>query len=167
MNIIFYICSLIAILSTFNVITHTHAMRALLNFIVSLLSISGIFFSLKASFIGALEVIIYAGAIMVLFIFVIMMLNLEYHEKIKLETFHILRKNIVPIFVSLLLFSLITYSLFSLGDSQILLNKNINIKDIGIQLLGPYLLIVELASMLLLASLIIVVHIGKKSYLNK
>ena len=58
------------------VITRLNAVHALLYLIVSLLSVALIFFTLGAPFVAALEVIIYAGAIMVLFVFVIMMLNL-------------------------------------------------------------------------------------------
>ncbi len=50
-------------------------MHALLYLIISLLAIAGVFFSLGAYFAGALEIIVYAGAIMVLFVFVVMMLN--------------------------------------------------------------------------------------------
>lgn len=57
------------------VITHTNPVHALLYLIISLLAISGVFFSLGAYFAGALEIIVYAGAIMVLFVFVVMMLN--------------------------------------------------------------------------------------------
>ena len=58
------------------VITQRRAVHALLYLILSLLAIALIFFTLGAPFVAALEVIIYAGAIMVLFVFVIMMLNL-------------------------------------------------------------------------------------------
>ena len=51
-------------------------MHALLYLIVSLLAVAVVFYTLGAPFIAALEVIIYAGAIMVLFVFVVMMLNL-------------------------------------------------------------------------------------------
>ena len=54
---------------------HTNPVHALLYLIVSLLSIAGVFFSMGAYFAGALEIIVYAGAIMVLFVFVVMMLN--------------------------------------------------------------------------------------------
>ena len=57
-------------------ITHTNPVHALLYLIVSLLAISAVFFSLGAYFAAALEIIVYAGAIMVLFVFVVMMLNL-------------------------------------------------------------------------------------------
>nr|VUD22934.1 NADH dehydrogenase I chain J [Salmonella sp. NCTC 7297] len=76
MEFAFYICGLIAILATLRVITHTNPVHALLYLVISLLAISGVFFSLGAYFAGALEIIVYAGAIMVLFVFVVMMLNL-------------------------------------------------------------------------------------------
>ena len=76
MDLLFYLSALIAVISTLLVITRTNAVHALLYLIVSLLAVAMIFFLLGAPFVAALEVIIYAGAIMVLFIFVIMMLNL-------------------------------------------------------------------------------------------
>src|SRR5512139_3697988 len=76
MTVLFYLSAAVAVLATVLVITRTNAVHALLYLIVSLLAIALIFFILGAPFVAALEVIIYAGAIMVLFIFVIMMLNL-------------------------------------------------------------------------------------------
>ncbi len=80
MEFAFYICGLIAILATLRVVTHTNPVHALLYLIISLLAIAGVFFSLGAYFAGALEIIVYAGAIMVLFVFVVMMLNLGRHR---------------------------------------------------------------------------------------
>ena len=76
MEFAFYIAGLISILATLRVITHTNPVHALLYLIVSLIGLSVVFFSLGAYFAGALEIIVYAGAIMVLFVFVVMMLNL-------------------------------------------------------------------------------------------
>src|SRR5215831_13332442 len=76
MNIVFYVSAAVAIVSTVAVITGQNAVHTLLYFIVSLLAVALMFFALGAPFIAALEVIIYAGAIMVLFVFVMMMLNL-------------------------------------------------------------------------------------------
>src|SRR5690348_10301523 len=58
------------------VIIQTNAVHALLYLVVSLLAVAIVFYVLGAPFAAALEVIVYAGAIMVLFVFVIMMLNL-------------------------------------------------------------------------------------------
>jgi len=75
MNVIFYISSAIAVLATILVITRTNAVHALLYLVVSLLAVAMVFFTLGAPFAAALEVIIYAGAIVVLLVFVVMMLN--------------------------------------------------------------------------------------------
>ena len=76
MDAVFYFAAAMAILATVMVITRLNAVHALLYLIVSLLAVAVVFYTLGAPFIAALEVIIYAGAIMVLFIFVVMMLNL-------------------------------------------------------------------------------------------
>src|SRR5512136_2783635 len=72
---LFYITSVVAIFATAMMITRLNAVHALLYLILSLLAVGVIFFLLGANFAAVLEVIIYAGAIMVLFVFVIMMLN--------------------------------------------------------------------------------------------
>src|ERR671924_348835 len=76
MHAVFYIAAAVAIASTVMVITRLQAVHALLYLIVSLLAVAIVFYVLGAPFAAALEVIIYAGAIMVLFVFVVMMLNL-------------------------------------------------------------------------------------------
>ena len=74
--ILFYIASAVALFATVFALTRTNAAHALIYLIISLLAVAVIFFLLGAPFAAALEVVIYAGAIMVLFVFVIMMLNL-------------------------------------------------------------------------------------------
>ena len=68
MEFTFYIAGLVAVLATLRVITNTNPVHALLYLVVSLLALSMVFFSLGAYFAGALEIIVYAGAIMVLFV---------------------------------------------------------------------------------------------------
>src|ERR1039458_6582187 len=76
MMIVFYVASAVAIVSTALMITRLHAVHALLYLIVSLLAVSVVFYTLGAPFIAALEVIVYAGAIMVLFVLVVRLLTL-------------------------------------------------------------------------------------------
>ena len=76
MNVFFYIAASVATVSTIMAISGRNAIHSLLYLILSLLAVSVVFYLLNAPFIAALEVIIYAGAIMVLFIFVTMMLNI-------------------------------------------------------------------------------------------
>ncbi|HRI87018.1 MAG TPA: NADH-quinone oxidoreductase subunit J, partial [Candidatus Hydrogenedentes bacterium] len=75
MTAAFYIAATIAIVGVFLAITRRNAVHSLLYMITSLLAGSIIFYVLGAPYIAALQTIVYAGAIMVLFIFVIMMLN--------------------------------------------------------------------------------------------
>ena len=76
MEVAFYIAAIVAIVSTVLTITRLNAVHALLYLIVSLLAVAVVFYAMGAPLVAALEVIIYAGAIMVLFVFVVMMLNL-------------------------------------------------------------------------------------------
>src|SRR5690606_24776701 len=75
--LIFYISGTVAVLSTILVITQYNMIHALLYLVVSFLALAVVFYVLGAPFAAALEVIVYAGAIVVLIIFVIMMLNLK------------------------------------------------------------------------------------------
>jgi NADH-quinone oxidoreductase subunit J len=73
--ILFYLASIVAVIATLLAITRRHAVHALLYLVVSLLAVAVVFYVLGAVFVAALEVMVYAGAIMVLFVFVVMMLN--------------------------------------------------------------------------------------------
>ena len=77
----FYALSLVAIWASLRVVTHANPVHAILSMIVSLLAVAGIFFIIGAPFAGVLEMIVYAGAILVLFVFVIMMLTGEKKKK--------------------------------------------------------------------------------------
>ena len=75
MEPLFYIAAAVTVLATLRVITHVHAVHALLYLVVALIALALIFYLLGAQFAAALEIIIYGGAIMVLFIFVVMLLG--------------------------------------------------------------------------------------------
>lgn len=161
MNAIFYISSAVAIVSTLLVITRYNAVHALLYLIVSLLSVAMVFFTLGAPFVAALEVIIYAGAIMVLFLFVIMILNLgqstTQQEKAWLQP----RMWIGPGVLASVLMLELMYSL-SLAGKPLGAHELISPQQVGGSLFRPYLLGVELASILLLAGLVGAYHLGRR-----
>lgn len=161
MEFAFYFCGLVAILTTLRVITHTNPIHALLYLIISLLSIAGVFFSLGAYFAGALEIIVYAGAIMVLFVFVVMMLNLGKSVEQQEEQWLKPSLWIGPGLIALLLLLVLLRTILSVEDSGII-GKVIDAKAVGISLFGPYVLVVELASMLLLAGVVVAYHLGRE-----
>lgn len=161
MNTVFYIAAMVAIFSTGMVITRLNAVHALLYLIVSLLSVALIFFTLGAPFVAALEVIIYAGAIMVLFVFVIMMLNLG--PQATEQESQWLSPNMWrgPAILSTILIAELVYVLAG-STSRLAGASGVEPKQVGMALFGPYLLGVELASILLLAGLVGAYHLGRR-----
>ncbi len=75
--ILFTLFSVMAIVFAFNVIFRRNAVHCALHLVGVLLSLSGMFVLLNAQFIAAIQILIYAGAIMVLFLFVVMLLNVK------------------------------------------------------------------------------------------
>ncbi len=160
MEIAFYTAAIVAVLATVRVVTNTNPIHALLYLIISLLAVASIFFAIGAPFAGILEIIVYAGAIMVLFVFVVMMLNLG-DAVIEQERKWLTPKVwIGPSVLAIILLGQIFYSLSGTGLHAVGA-ETIDAKQVGIALYGPYLLVVELASLLLLAALVAAYHLGR------
>ncbi|HLN73508.1 MAG TPA: NADH-quinone oxidoreductase subunit J [Prolixibacteraceae bacterium] len=160
MNIIFYIAATVALISTILAVSGRNAIHALLFLIMSLLSISVIFYILGAPFIAALEVIVYAGAIMVLFIFVIMMLNVGLEKEVEKKWLHP-SMWVLPALLALILFADFIAMLYKInipqGNGRIILPK-----EVGISLFSTYLIGVEIAAILLLAGIVGAYHLGRQ-----
>jgi NADH-quinone oxidoreductase subunit J len=162
MNALFYISAVIAVISTIMVVTRANPVHALLYLILSLFSVALIFFALGAPFAAALEVIVYAGAIMVLFVFVIMMIN-PGRRGIEREKQWLNPKIWVgPSILAAILLAELIYVLAQ-RDGQLSGMAEVAPKQVAIVLFGPYILGVELASMLLLAGLVGAYHLGKRT----
>jgi NADH-quinone oxidoreductase subunit J len=162
MTAVFYLSGAIAIFSTALAITRVDAVHALLYLIVSLLSVALVFYTLGAPFIAALEVIIYAGAIMVLFIFVVMMLNLGTQATAQERQWLSPGMWVWPAILALILIGELIYVL-TLGGIRSYGIHTIAPAQVGVALFGPYVLGVELASLLLLAGLIGAYHLGRRA----
>ena len=80
-EIAFYSLSFLAIFSGLAMILSRNPVHSVLYLIVTFFAIAGHYFLLNAEFLGAVHIIVYAGAIMVLFLYVIMMLNLNKEQK--------------------------------------------------------------------------------------
>ena len=151
-NLGFYALALVAIVASFRVIVHTNPVHAILSMIVSLLAVAGIFFYLGAPFAGVLEIIVYAGAILVLFVFVIMMLNLGSQN-------HQTEKQWMSSSASVMI-GMIGGSSEGLGQIN---SEVVDAKAVGIHLFTQYVLLVEVAAFLLLGALVAAYHLGKKA----
>jgi NADH-quinone oxidoreductase subunit J len=158
MSVVFYVSAAIAVVSTLLVITRLNAVHALIYLIISLLAVAVIFYTLGAQFAAALEVIIYAGAIMVLFVFVVMLLNLGPAALAQEKSWLRPKMWLGP---SLLVIVLLAELIYMIGGVHPSVGGQVvGTKQLGTALFGPYLLGVELASMLLLAGLVGAYHLG-------
>jgi NADH-quinone oxidoreductase subunit J len=161
MQVTFYIAGAVALISTVMVITRYNIIHALLYLVISFMALSVVFFILGAPFAAALEIIIYAGAIVVLIIFVIMMLNLK-EEAIQLERKWLTPDVYIgPAILSIVLLSELIY-IVSMDSSSGGLGKVVDVKDVGKSLYGPYILAVELSGMLLMSGIVGAYHLGRK-----
>jgi NADH-quinone oxidoreductase subunit J len=157
--ILFYISSAVAVFATVMMISGLNAVHSLLYLILSLLAVGILFFLLGAHFAAVLEVIIYAGAIMVIFVFVIMMLNQGKKTVDQERVWLTPGLWIGPSLLALVLLGEVLVVIAVGGTAET--GQLVNSKQVGIALYGPYLLAVELASMLLLAGLVGAYHLGK------
>ncbi len=158
--VLFYIAGAVTISATCLVVTRLDASHALVYLIVSLLAVAVIFYLLGAPFAAALEVVIYAGAIMVLFVFVVMMLNQGRRGVAQERGILQPRMWIGPGVLS----GVLLLEMIYLIASQTATTAAVVVppRQVGIALFGPYLLAVELASILLLAALIGAFHFGRR-----
>jgi NADH-quinone oxidoreductase subunit J len=162
MNLLFYTAAVISVLSTLIAITRTNVTHALLYFILSLISLSIIFYSVGAHFAAALEVIVYAGAIMVMYVFVAMMLNLGKATVDQERAWLKPSMWIAPTFMAAPLLIELIWKIRENSAAEMATGTVLAAKQVGIDLFGPYVLAVELASMLLLAGLVGAFHLARK-----
>ena len=160
MILLFYIAGFVAVIATVGVILQSNIVHALIYLILSLLAVAVCFYTLGAPFAAILEAIVYAGAIMVLFLFVIMMLNMGQHSLDQERSWMGPKVWIVPsVLASGLLAQLLTVMMQYEHELAL---TTVDVMEVSALLFGPYVLAVELASILLLAGLVSAYHLAKK-----
>ena len=158
---LFYLSATVAVIASLKVVTGSNTVHALLYLVVSLLAVAVCFYLMGAPFAAGLEVIVYAGPILVLFVFAVLMFGLGKDETINAPK----SKNVANMFGAMLLaFALLLELTVIINNAQIQQTLQANVvssKAVGIMLYGPYLLAVEIASFLLLAGLLAGYHYAK------
>jgi len=158
---IFIISAIIALVCALITVTHRNVVHALLFMVVMMLAIALIFYLLGAPFAAALQIIVYAGAIMVLFIFVTMMLHQGQRSIDQEHQLFSWRSAFLPMLLSLTLFIEVIFLLFTSDHQAIPVAVHSDTtKEIGILLFGPYHQLVILAALMLLSALIGAIHIA-------
>ncbi len=168
MPVLFYIASFVAILSTVMVITRYQPIHALLYLVVSFLAVAMIFLSLGAPFVSVLEIILYAGAIIVLLIFVVMMLNLGSETAMQEKQWLQPKIWIGPSLLSLVLLAELVILLLK-GQEASMPVQAVPIRSVSLSLYREYVIAVELAGFLLMAGIVGAAHISKhkKKHLHR
>jgi NADH-quinone oxidoreductase subunit J len=158
---LFYLAAAIAVVASLKVVTGKNTIHSLLYLVVSLLAVAVCFYLMGAPFAAGLEVIVYAGAILVLFVFAVLMFGLNQDETKHAPQNKGLGNWIGPM---LLAFSLFVELLIVINSAEMQQSLGVNVissKEVGMMLYGPYLLAVEIASFLLLAGLLAGYHYAK------
>jgi len=164
-TVVFYVFAALALTGALLVISFKNPVSSALSLVLTLFSTAVLFVLLLAHFIAVIQILVYAGAIMILFLFTVMFLNLK-PEALNFES-----KNL-PFKISVLLVVLLFVGYFaSLGFKKGLSLSNISTSDmdgfgtvegVGTTLFTDYLLPFELTSVLILVAIIGVVAIAKK-----
>jgi NADH-quinone oxidoreductase subunit J len=157
---LFYFLSFLAVLSAMMVVFSKNPVYSVLYLIITFFSIAGHYVLLNAQFLAVVHVIVYAGAIMVLFLYVIMMLNLNRDSETEKSS---LLKIAATICAGLLLIVMVG-SLKSADAPMVAQNAGVsigNIKTLGQVLFNDFLLPFEITSILLLAAIVGAVMLAK------
>ncbi|TND10680.1 MAG: NADH-quinone oxidoreductase subunit J [Bacteroidetes bacterium] len=170
-HILFLVLSVVAVLSAAIVVLNSNPVRNVLLLIVCFFSIAGHYVLLNAQFLAAVHVIVYAGAIMVLFLFVIMLLNLNKESEPHKPAW----EKIIAVIAGGIFFVTLVGALkgtdvivrnasgTSLGDSGIPSPEIGLVESLGKVLFSDFLVPFELSSILFLGAMVGAVMLGKKN----
>ena len=156
-QVVFWVASSIVIISSIVVVTSSYPVRSILSLVLAFVATAVLWILQGAEFLGLALIFVYVGAVMTLFLFVVMML----YQKNKLEDNKDLKKLITAFLFAIALISLIAY----IGLPHDVLNKAINTikvsntKFIGKELYTNYIVEFELAAFILLTGMIAAIAI--------
>lgn len=164
-TLLFYGLSAVAIISALLVITRRSPVHSALFLITTLFCVAGIYLMLHAEFLAAVQVLVYVGGIMVLFLFVIMLVNLETIDAER----RFIKQWLVALVASIALLAEFAYVIFK-GKNWLVLPATEsagkltqdNSEQIGLALYRNYMLPFEIASLLLLVAIIGAVILAKR-----
>lgn len=162
-TVYFIILAAIAVLSALLTITRSHPLSAALSLVVTLIAIAGLYALLSAHFLFIIQILVYAGAIMALVVFVIMLLNVKPQDFPPEEY---LKRNVLVALVALTpVFWAVQQILshtFGSAEFPPIPGSYGTIKAVGLNLYATYFFPFELVSILLLVALVGVVTLAKR-----
>ncbi|MBI2677755.1 MAG: NADH-quinone oxidoreductase subunit J [Candidatus Koribacter versatilis] len=158
----FYGLSAVAIVSALMVITRKNPVHSAISLVFTLLSLAGLYLMLYAPFVAGVQIILYVGGIMVLFLFVIMLVNIEHN--LREEQFN--KQWLVATIATVVLGALFGYVYYHgkgfFPAAVPPTPEQVNTQQIGMSLYTAYMFPFEIASVLLLVAIIGAVVMAKK-----
>ncbi len=162
---IFVILALVAVVSAANIVIQRHPIYCALSLILTFVALAGIYLQMHAEFIAVMQVVVYTGAIMVLFVFVIMLLNAPADERAP-DKVHVVKFFAIPLSILLAAeVGLVVFRSFSseaISVSAASINVAGNTQLIGKALYTQYALPFEVTSILLLVAIVGAIVMAKK-----
>lgn len=161
-DIVFIALAFLAISGAIAMLVYKNPMFSALGILITMLSIAGMFALLQATFLFLVQIIVYAGAIMTLILFILMFLNIK-EENLPPEP-NKFRNIVFGVIIMIPLNILILKAVSKLPQKDLLLsNTNFgDIKPLGLELYNNWIIAFELISILLLIALIGSVVLAKK-----
>ncbi|MFZ4670955.1 MAG: NADH-quinone oxidoreductase subunit J [Flavobacterium sp.] len=160
--IIFYFLSAITLAAAFLTIYSKNPIHSAIYLVICFFSIAGHYLLFNAQFLAIVHIIVYSGAIMVLFLFTIMLMNLNKEDEVHKPRITRLGAIVVFIITSIVLITIFINSKTILGDYDVSGEDFQSIRKLGTVLLNEYMVPFEFASILLLVAMIGVVLLSKK-----
>ena len=158
--VIFFVLAVVALAAGVGVIIQRNAVRSALFLLVNFCCLAGLYLLLNAQFVALVQVIIYAGAIVVLFLFVVMLLGMENAEEAPDPRRY---QWIAGVLLGILLLAGVAWALFvTVGGSVQPLIRTDNVREIGAAMLTDFAIPFELASIVLLVAIIGAVVLAKQ-----
>jgi NADH-quinone oxidoreductase subunit J len=163
-QVVFYILAFTAIVSALFMITRKNPVHSALWMLLTFFSVAGIFVQLGAEYVAAIQVLVYAGAILVLYLFVVMLLNPKTHGFIKVPFRYAIGVVAALVVTFQVLITLKSSEVIgkSGGITPELIEEYGNVKLFGRELFTTYLVPFEIASILLLVAMIGAIVLAKK-----
>ena len=162
--LIFLGMAFISVLASFLVVTRKNPIHSALFLVLTLLSVAVLYLLLYSQFIAIVQVVVYAGAIVMLIVFVIMLLDLETEMKsrLKIVSSKVIGGFLAVLFLFGILYSVVAKSPTGKMGSYTPDKVNANVKAVGEVLFTQYLFPFEIISVLLVAAIIGAVILSKK-----
>lgn len=162
-TILFLILSIVAIGTAFGTVMAKHPVVSAMNLVLHFFMLAGLYLTLNAQFIAVLQILVYAGAIMVLVVFVILLLNLGKEDQLE-EKFSA-RKGVAMTFgAAFIIQTLILFTSAGKFTHEITANSVTTgyVKNLGYKLFTEYLFPFEFIALLLLVAIVGALLLGKK-----